>query len=28
LIKEKVKFFNSADEFMNWYNFIRPHWNV
>ena len=25
LIKEKIKFFNSADEFMNWYNFIRPH---
>ena len=25
LIKEKVKFFNSVDEFMNWYNFIRPH---
>ena len=21
----KVKFFNSADEFMNWYNFIRLH---
>jgi len=25
LIKEKVKFFDSVDEFMNWYNFIRPH---
>jgi hypothetical protein len=21
----KVKFFNSVDEFMNCYNFIRPH---
>ena len=25
IFKEKVKFFNSVDEFMNWYNFIRPH---
>jgi len=25
LIKEKIKFFNSTDKFMNWYNFIRPH---
>ena len=23
--KEEEKFFNSVDEFMNWYNFIRPH---
>ena len=22
---KKFKFFNSVDEFMNWYNFIRPH---
>ena len=25
MIKEKVKFLNYVDEFMNWYNFIRPH---
>ena len=23
--EKKVKFFNSIDEFMNWYSFIRPH---
>jgi len=25
IYKKKVKFFNSFNEFMNWYNFIRPH---
>jgi len=25
IFEKKVKFFNSVDEFMNWYNFIRPH---
>jgi len=25
IFEKKVKFFNSADEFMYWYNFIRPH---
>ena len=25
IYKKKVKFFNSVDEFMNCYNFIRPH---
>ena len=25
IFEKKVKFFNSVDEFMDWYNFIRPH---
>jgi len=25
IFEKKVKFFNSVDEFMNCYNFIRPH---
>ena len=25
IFEKKVKFFDSIDEFMNWYNFIRPH---
>ncbi|MFP3131545.1 MAG: hypothetical protein RXR51_08235 [Nitrososphaeria archaeon] len=25
IFEKKVKFFNTVDEFMNWYNFIRPH---
>ena len=25
IFEKKVKFFNSFDEFMNRYNFIRPH---
>jgi len=25
IFEKKVKFFNSVDEFMNWYNFIRHH---
>ncbi|MFP3417478.1 MAG: hypothetical protein RXO71_04245 [Nitrososphaeria archaeon] len=25
IFEKKVKFFNSVDEFINWYNFIRPH---
>ena len=25
IFEKKVMFFNSVDEFMNWYNFIRPH---
>ena len=25
IFEKKVKFFNSVDKFMNWYNFIRPH---
>jgi len=25
IFKKKVKFFNSVDEFMHWYNFTRPH---
>jgi len=25
IFEKKVKFFDSVDEFMNWYNFIRPH---
>ncbi|MDG6927045.1 MAG: hypothetical protein JRN10_06410 [Nitrososphaerota archaeon] len=25
IFEKKVRFFNSIDEFMNWYNFIRPH---
>jgi len=25
IFEKKVKFFNSVDEFMNWYNFIKPH---
>ena len=25
IFEKKVKFFNSVDEFMNLYNFIRPH---
>ena len=25
IFEKKVKFFNSVDEFVDWYNFIRPH---
>ena len=25
IFEKKVKFFDSVDEFLNWYNFIRPH---
>ena len=25
IFEKKVKFFNSVDDFMDWYNFIRPH---
>ena len=25
IFEKKVKYFSTIDEFMNWYNFIRPH---